>query len=92
MKADLLLRRRFSLDEHSFVEMVVWQLPRALPGSTHQFKYRLAYVVNDVCVMRFDNEAGKGDHLHVGGVEKAYSFSTLDQLSDDFWHQVEELR
>ncbi|TLZ12398.1 MAG: hypothetical protein E6K34_17835 [Gammaproteobacteria bacterium] len=27
---------------------------------------RLAYIANQHCVLRFDNEAGKGDHEHVG--------------------------
>jgi hypothetical protein len=35
-------------------------------GSRHQYKYRLVLVVNDDCVLRYDNEAGKGDHKHVG--------------------------
>jgi hypothetical protein len=89
MKADLLLRRRIEVDDISFVELVVWQLPQALPGSVHPFKYRLAYVVEGVCVLRYDNEAGKGDHRHLGEVETAYRFTTIDQLIDDFWHDVE---
>jgi hypothetical protein len=90
--ARLLLHERHVLDDRSFVEMMIWRLPRTLPGSAHQFKYRLAYVVGGVCVLRFDNEAGKGDHRHVGETETAYSFSTLDRLIDDFWQQVEEMR
>ncbi|HEX6705764.1 MAG TPA: DUF6516 family protein [Albitalea sp.] len=41
-------------------------------------------VVNDVCVVRYDNERGKGDHRHVVADEFAYSFSTPDQLMSDF--------
>ncbi len=33
-------------------------------GSSHGFKYRLAYVVDGVCVVRYDNEVDKGDHRH----------------------------
>ena len=68
---------------------MAWRLPQALPGSVHPFKYRLAYVVEGVCVLRYDNEAGKGDHRHLGEVETAYRFTTIDQLIDDFWHDVE---
>ena len=89
MKADLLLRRRIEVDDISFVELVAWRLPQALPGSVHPFKYRLAYVVEGFCVLRYDNEAGKGDHRHLGEVETAYRFTTVDQLIDDFWHDVE---
>jgi hypothetical protein len=65
MKAELLMRERRVL-EVGFVEVVVWQLPEPLSGSTHSLKYRLAYVVANECVLRYDNEAGKGDHRHVG--------------------------
>ena len=27
-----------------------------------------------LCVLRYDNEAGKGDHRHIGRVEKLYKF------------------
>jgi hypothetical protein len=92
MEATLLLRDRISLDDDSFVELVVWQLPRTLPGSAHDFKYRLALVSKGVCVMRYDNEAGKGDHRHVGEVESDYVFKGLDQLEADFWQDVERWR
>ena len=72
--------------------MVVWHLHLPLAGSSHGFKYRLALVVNGVCVLRYDNEAGKGDHKHVGGVETLYEFTTPKALLDDFWHDVDTWR
>jgi hypothetical protein len=48
------------------VELVLWRLPKQLDGSEHAFKYRLAYVVRGECVLRYDNEVGKGDHRHFG--------------------------
>jgi hypothetical protein len=89
MNADLLLRERVEVDDISFAELVVWRLPATQPGSAHSFKYRLAYVVDGVCVLRYDNEAGKGDHRHLGEVEMAYRFTTIEQLMDDFWQDVE---
>ena len=80
------------LSEDKFADVSIWELPRPAPGSTHRFKYRLALVVNDECVLRFDNEAGKGDHKHVGANRARYTFTTLDQLVDDFWHDVENWR
>ena len=65
VEAELLLYRREVLAETAFIERVVWLLPQPLPGSSHRFKYRLALVVNGECVMRYDNEAGKGDHRHM---------------------------
>ncbi len=66
MKAVSILRERISLDDDSFVELVVWKLPVPLAGSKHDFKYRLALVRQNICIMRYDNEAGKGDHKHSG--------------------------
>ena len=85
MKATLLLRHRQALPaEETIVEMVIWQLPRMLPGSRHRFKYRLALVGRGECVLRYDNEAGKGDHTHIGEHEVPYEFVDLDRLLQDF--------
>ena len=86
------MRQRISLDDISYVELVIWKLPKPLAGSTHAFKYRLALVSDDRCVLRYDNEAGKGDHRHIGSIEVAYAFSDLDQLQADFWSDVEQWR
>jgi Family of unknown function (DUF6516) len=88
MKADVLLHERHVLAEDAFAEIVVWRVPRAIRGSTHRFKYRLALVVAGECVLRYDNEAGKGDHRHLGGVETAYAFSSYERLLSDFWTDV----
>ena len=70
MKAVALLRTRIVYSETAFAELVLWQLPKPLPDSPHRFKYRLAYVVNGECVIRYDNESGKGDHRHFGDTER----------------------
>lgn len=64
--------------------------PATAPGSAHTFKYRLAFIVNDVCVLRYDNEAGKGDHRHIGNRETSYTFTTIDDLLVDFWTAIDE--
>ena len=92
MKAELLIDERHVLDPRMFVEIVVWQLPRPARGSAHRFKYRLALVVDGVCMLRYDNETGKGDHRHVHEVEEPYVFSDADTLLADFWREVEEWR
>ncbi len=60
-----------------------------LSGSTHPFKYRLAYVVIEECVLRYDNEAGKGDHRHWGDKEFHYYFSNPETLLADFQRDIE---
>ena len=68
----------------AFVEVVVWRVPEPVPPSAHPCKYRLAYVVNGACVLRYDNERGKGDHRHATNGESVYVFSTPEQLMIDF--------
>jgi hypothetical protein len=92
MRARLLLRERRIVGEGRFADIMIWQLPKPLPGSRHGFKYRLAFVVDEVCVLRFDNETGKGDHKHVGCNEVPYAFSSPTQLIADFWHEIDEWR
>jgi len=92
MKAELLIDERHVLDARTFVEIVVWRLPRPTRGSVHRFKYRLALVVDGTCLLRYDNEAGKGDHRHLRDKEEPYSFTDPDTLLADFWHDIEEWR
>ena len=89
MKAELLIDERHVLNVRAFAEIIVWRLPRPLRDSVHQFKYRLALVVDGVCVLRYDNEAGKGDHRHVRDKEEPYNFTDPDKLVADFWRDVE---
>ena len=84
MKTVALVRRRVVLATDAFAEIVVWRLPQPMPPSRHPFKYRLAYVVAGKCVLRYDNELGKGDHRHAGAAESPYLFSTPEQLMMDF--------
>ena len=67
-------------------------MPDLVRGSGHGFKYRLALVTNGVCLLRYDNEAGKGDHKHVGDREMVYHFTDLVTLQADFWKDVETWR
>jgi len=92
MRAELLLDERHVLDEATFVEIVIWRLPRQPRASAHRFKYRLALVHEGICVLRYDNEAGKGDHRHIGQREELYAFSDPDTLLVDFWRDVEAWR
>lgn len=89
MRVTLLLRERRVLGEGRFAEIVIWRVPSSVSASAHEFKYRLAFVVDGVCVVRFDNEAGKGDHKHVNGREQRYEFVDRERLIDDFWHEIE---
>ena len=92
MQADLLVDERHVLGIGMFIEIVVWRVPRPLRGSIHNFKYRLAFIVDGDCVLRYDNEAGKGDHRHIGQTERLYKFTNPEALLTDFWNDVEKWR
>lgn len=87
-----MLKARHVVSENAFVEMVVWRLSSPIAGSRHDFKYRLAFVVNGRCILRYDNERGKGDHKHMGEEEIPYTFTTPQTLLDDFWNDVDNWR
>jgi hypothetical protein len=89
MKAVELFRNRIVHAENRFAELVLWHLLKPLPGSKHSFRYRLAYMVNEVCVLRYDNESGKGDHRHWGEDESDYEFVDADKLLADFHADIE---
>ena len=91
MKATELFRRRIPYSEQAFAELVLWQLPAPLAGSTHFYKYRLAYVVGGICVLRYDNESGKGDHRHFRGKESRYAFDGVDKLLAAFQRDIERI-
>jgi len=93
--------RRFStaadetmaMEESVFTEIRIWEVPRAVKGSTHALKYSLALVVDGACVLRYDNEAGKGDHRHdVDGKEWPCPFRGVEALIEDFWTEVDTWR
>ena len=84
MRAIELARTRIAYSSKASAELVLWRDPDSVAGSPHPFKYRLAYVVNEVCVIRYDNEVGKGDQRHYGDVESRYKFTTPEKLIADF--------
>lgn len=92
MSARLLLDERHVIADDAFVEIVIWHLSSPPEGSLHKLKYRLALVVDGDCVLRFDNEAGKGDHKHIGKKEVPYRFISPQTLIEDFWSEVDKWR
>jgi hypothetical protein len=83
-KATLVLHEKVVLADESIIELVVWRLPSPAADRPHGIKYRLYYGRGGVCLVRYDNEAGKGDHRHFEGRETRYEFSSIAQLRRDF--------
>ncbi len=88
MPAELILDTR-ELVGDVLLEMVVWRVPDPVMGSAHFFKYRFyAGLLNGTCLVRYDNERGKGDHRHIRGREETYRFTSLGRLKNDFMSDV----
>ena len=75
------------------IEMVVWELDAPVSGCGHRFKYRLfcGNLEAGACLVRYDNERGKGDHRHADDGEQAYAFTDLERLFADFEKDVREV-
>jgi hypothetical protein len=87
-KTELLYRNRYDVSETAFYEVVVWSVPKPVPPTEHQFKYRLVLIANGERVIGFDNERGKGDLWHKRSTELPYRFVSFEQLLDDFFREV----
>ncbi len=92
MKAKILYRHREDFDDGAIMEVVIWRLPRPVPGSSHPFKYRLFYGYVGKRLICYDNEHGKGDHRHHENEELPFKFSTPETLIDNFLNEVSQLR
>jgi hypothetical protein len=87
-KATIIMLAREEKPPVAFVELNIWLLPKPVPGCTHSYTYRLASVLAGECVLRYDNERGKGDHRHFANAETPYEFRSVDQLVADFFSNV----
>jgi hypothetical protein len=89
-KATLVIDRKENLADGSIIQAVVWELPVPLSGSLHRYKYRLYFGKAGECLVRFDNEQGKGDHKHFRGVESPYPFKDIPTLIKDFREAIRD--
>jgi hypothetical protein len=93
MKATRLLRSKILFENGAIQEMVIWQLPEKTSDRPHGLKYRLHYGLTDgTCLIRYDNETGKGDHRHVREREEPYVFTTVRKLVEDFLSDVAKIK
>ncbi len=92
MAATLLHRSRFIYADGALREMVLWQVP-VTAHHPRGLKYRLYYGdVEGKCLVRYDNERGKGDHRHGSDGEEAYRFSDVETLVADFLADIRRIR
>jgi hypothetical protein len=84
MAAQLITRFKNVNPDGSILELVVWKVDTPVPPTEHGYKYRAVYVLDGQRIVGFDNERGKGDHRHLDGKELPYSFTSVEQLVEDF--------
>jgi len=92
MSAVLVFDERIDLSDTMFVEIIAWKVPQPVRGNSHFYKYSFALVVENKCVLRYDNEAGKGDHKHIGRREEPIIFADLKTLRRAFFADVDRWR
>jgi len=93
MRAKLIYKSKTILDDSSIIELVLWKLPEKTKDRPHGFKYRLYFGdKNGNCIVRYDNETGKGDHKHIGKNEYPYQFQNKDKLLRDFMEDIQRVR
>jgi len=93
MKAKLVYRSKLIYPDRAIREMVIWQLPKADDDRRHGLKYRLYYGDEDgKCLVRYDNEKGKGNHRHYCDKEESYHFVDVATLINDFQTDIDRLR
>ena len=91
MKAKLIYRNKL-ITEDRITELVIWKLLDTTPDRPHGIKYRLYHGdKKGRCIVRYDNELGKGDHKHIGNKESIYYFINVEQLMKDFIADISRL-
>ena len=83
-RAVLIFEERDVRADGTIVQMRIWRVPVPVPPSKHEFKYSLFFGRPGERIVLFDNERGKGDHMHIRNVELAYVFAGPERLIEDF--------
>jgi hypothetical protein len=84
-KAILILNTRIDYPNGVIVVQRIHQLTVTSEHAPHGYIYQLhCGTRTGATLIRFDNETGKGDHIHEGNAQRPYIFSTLTQLLNDF--------
>lgn len=83
-KATLIFKQRDDLPNSVILGQRVFRLAEPNADAPHGYSYRLHCGLPGKTLVRFDNETGKGDHIHWGETEQPYTFTSVDQLLADF--------
>jgi hypothetical protein len=91
MKAKLVYHVKEFMQDESFQEIKIWQVPPT-KVKPHGLKYSFVYVVNGERVIGYDNAEHKGTHRHYKNREYPYKFESLEKLCKDFKKDIERFK
>jgi hypothetical protein len=91
MKSELVIYKKATDELGNTIEIKIWQV-RHSTDKPYGYKYSLAYIVNDIRVIGYDNAEKKGDHKHYKQLERSYEFKDIDKLLEDFYKDIEKYR
>ena len=92
-KAQLILKNKIIHSNGDIEELVIWKLPKKTKYFPKGIKYRLFYGNSKgECLVRYDNERGKGHHKHFLENEYSYDFQNVEQLINDFIDDINKVR
>ncbi len=91
LKGKLIRHSKVKDDEGNIIEVKLWEVNPSI-DKPHGYKYSLAYVVSGRRVIGYDNGEEKGDHKHYGEKVESHRFTTVWQLIDDFFQDVERCK
>ncbi len=86
-----IVEERNELGPDEFVEFRVHEVPRSAFFS-EGIKYSMSYVRKGNCILRYDNERGKGHHKHFNGEESDTEFAEINTHMKKFLQEVAEIR
>lgn len=92
MNARLSSHEKFVYSDGAIVEIKIWIVPKTA-RTPEGYKYSLVYIDNfGKRLLGNDNAEWKGCHKHIGYREEPYGFTTIENLSDQFLKEIEEIR
>lgn len=93
MDAKLIYHDKVIFSDGDILEIILWQVPQKEGERPHGIKYRLYYGDSKGdCLVRYDNEIGKGDHKHIKNKEYPYLFQNVETLVKDFMRDINNSR
>lgn len=91
-RARLLISSKLTLTSGLIQEIRIWAVRSSskYPDGT---RYRLVLVDPEMqkVLLLYDNHWPKGHHVHEGGIERAYEFTSVERLLLDFFAGVRKL-